>query len=81
MQKEGMPKKKLEPFRSLSADTDLLHRMAIAFADAVVVADPSASADVRGFIAERKLPTLEFNIGDDVSAIFEFYKSLVPDEE
>lgn len=81
MQKEGMPKKKLEPFRSLPADTDMLHRMAIACADAVVVADPAMSDDLRSFIAERKLPTLEFTVGDNVSAVFDFYKSLIPDEK
>ncbi len=79
MQAEGMPKKKLDPFKNLPADTDLLHKMALKYADAAVVADPEISDDLRQYVAELGIPTLEFAPDGDINQIFDFYKSLIPD--
>lgn len=81
MQAEGIPKKRLDPFRQLEPSTDMLHRMALHYSDAVVIADPEISPELKEYVDSLGKPVLTFNPGDDINNIFEFYKTLIPNEK
>lgn len=63
-------------------DTDMLHRLAIDFADAVVMADPEASPELTDYITAKNVPVLLFADHEKGhEAYSEFYKKLIDNED
>lgn len=72
---DKLPAEVVDKYRGLNLDTDLLHYMAVDNADAVVVAT-EISPKLRELIEAKGLPTLEFEKGDDLNKIYDFYTQL-----
>lgn len=77
MAQEKVAARALKEFKTMPANTDLLHKMALRNSNAVVVAT-EISDDLRAYIEELKLPVLEYKIGeDDIDKIYDFYQQLI----
>lgn len=60
-------------------NTELLHKIAIIKSDAVIIADPNISDELKRFIATKRLPVLTYEQqAQGLEAYSNFYNSLLP---
>ena len=52
---DGIPAEALKPFRDMSLDTRLIHRMAMQYADAVIFHTPEADSELLEFARQKGL--------------------------
>ena len=74
---EGFDPKKLEAYKPLPLDTNLLHMMAIDNSDAVIFHTEDTPKVLLDRVKERGIPILSYDkLQEGVNAVAEFYKSL-----
>lgn len=80
MAEEKIAAKTLKEFKTMDADTDLLHAIALKNADAAIIAT-EISPKLKEYIDTLKIPVLEYNMGaDDINNIYDFYNGLTENE-
>lgn len=74
---DHIPPRDLKKYSEFNLDTDLLHRMAIDFAHAVIVEDPEASPELMEYIRESGKPFITPDkLAEGPDAYAEFFNSL-----
>ena len=80
LKEDGIPAKELAPFKDMTPDTDMLHKIAIAYSDAVIF-NEEPSEDLLAFVKERDIPyTIIPMETQEAAPYLEFYESLMPAE-
>lgn len=76
IQEDGVPAKNLAPFKDLPVNTDLLHKIAIQYSDAVIFhSDPSD--DMRAFVEQLNIPYTVLPLENpDPQQYLQFFESL-----
>lgn len=78
---DGFKEEEIAEFRGLPLDTDLFHRMAIKFADAVVVQDPEANPELIAYAESLGKPVSRHNPEDKAFKEYaDLYHSLSDEE-
>jgi starch synthase len=79
---DGLKPKEVKKFADVKPDTDMLHRLALEYADAVIFAKPDVSESIKEYVENRKMPVLSYEqTSEGIEAYSEFYKSLLPNEK
>lgn len=74
---DGIPARDLKKFSSMQGDTDLLHRMAIDFSQAIVVQDPDISPELMQYIIDSEKPYIIAGNPENISSDYaDLFKSL-----
>lgn len=74
---DGIAQRDLKKYAEMTPDTDMLHRMGIDFAHAVIVNDPDIDPELLKYIEESGKPMLNASeLPDNDPAYAEFYNSL-----
>ncbi len=74
---DGIQPRDLKKYSSLTPDTDLLHKMAIDFSQAVVVQDPEISPELMQYIQDSGKPFIVAEDLENVPAVYaDFFKTL-----
>ena len=81
--REGnIPAKEVKLYAGLNPDTDMLHTIGIQNADAVVIASPGISEELRKRVEESGKPFITMDPATEpVSKISDFYESLIAPQE
>ncbi len=79
LKSDGIPAKDLEMIKSLPADTALLDKIGILYADGVVFATPEMDPELKAFTEKLGLPSIAVDIQSDETAnkLQEFYNTLL----
>ena len=78
LREEGVPSEEIERLRKLPFDSNILHRIAIEYADAVVFNNLEADPALLALAEEKGIPTLVVDPeADNADAYHNFYQSLL----
>lgn len=81
LEEDGISAEMLEPFRDLAPDTNLLHKLAITFSDAVIFTEEPPK-DLLDYVTEKNLPYRIFPLEDyDAQQYLDFYNSISDQED
>lgn len=80
LKEDGITKKWLAPYAGEPFDIDMLHRIAINNADALVVSASNMSDRLKEMVEKSGLPVVHYSPEEDINKIYDFYTSLTDEK-
>ena len=80
MKADGIPARDIKKFKSMAADTNLLHKIAIEYSDAVIFYEENPDSELLDFVKSKEIPyiTGEELKAKGIDAYAELYNQLSP---